>query len=208
LKYFINYSPENFTVVVRSEKEKRYFHQKSNRNIQFVIWSICEPPPLALQNNDSIVIVTDLYPIDESIQWWLAKLSRPFIAVVHKDLDNRVPSYLGEINLYTGANYSVQIVQNKLKNKNNMKVEHYYEERNQFYSKEIGLEEVRENEKEDVLDFGVSFSTTLTAEEERVRKIVNETELPYLKRRTKDNVEHKIEIDSEDEDDPDDDLDI
>ena len=67
-------------VVVRSEKEKRYFHQKSNRNIQFVIWSICEPPPLALQNNDSIVIVTDLYPIDESIQWWLAKLSRPFIA--------------------------------------------------------------------------------------------------------------------------------
>ena len=74
--------------------------------------------------------------------------------------------------------------------------------------KEIGMEEVRENEKEDVLDFGVSFSTTLTAEEERVRKIVNETELPYLKRRTKDNVEHKIEIDSEDEDDPDDDLDI
>ena len=155
-------------------------------------------------------------------------------------MDNRVPSYLGEINLYTGANYSVQIVQNKLKNKNNMKVEHYYEERNQLYSKgiiwyfwkncdilvtrwpsecqstqqcikspkEIGLEEVRENEKEDVLDFGVSFSTTLTAEEERVRKIVNETELPYLKRRTKDNVEHKIEIDSEDEDDPDDDLDI
>ena len=57
--------------------------------------------------------------------------------VVHKDLDNRVPSYLGEINLYTGANYSVQIVQNKLKNKNNMKVEHYYEERNQLYSKGI-----------------------------------------------------------------------
>ena len=57
--------------------------------------------------------------------------------VVHKDLDNKVPSYLGEINLYTGANYSVQIVQNKLKNKNNMKVEHYYEERNQFYSKGI-----------------------------------------------------------------------
>ena len=48
-----------------------------------------------------------------------------------------MPSYLGEINLYTGANYSVQIVQNKLKNKNNMKVEHYYEERNQFYSKGI-----------------------------------------------------------------------
>ena len=57
--------------------------------------------------------------------------------MVHKDLDNKVPSYLGEINLYTGANYSVQIVQNKLKNKNNMKVEHYYEERNQFYSKGI-----------------------------------------------------------------------
>ena len=57
--------------------------------------------------------------------------------MVHKDLDNKVPSYLGEINLYTGANYSVQIVQNKLKNKNNMKVEHYYEEKNQFYSKGI-----------------------------------------------------------------------
>ena len=69
-----------YKVVVRSEKEKRYFHQKSIRNVEFVIWSISEPPPLALQNNDSIVIVTDLYPIDESIQWWLAKLSRPFIA--------------------------------------------------------------------------------------------------------------------------------
>jgi len=66
--------------VVRSEKEKRYFHQKSIRNVEFVIWSISEPPPSTLQNNESIVIVTDLYPIDESIQWWLAKLSRPFIA--------------------------------------------------------------------------------------------------------------------------------
>ena len=90
-------------MIVRSEKEKRYFQQKSIRNVEFVIWSISEPPPLALQNNDSIVIVTDLYPIDESIQWWLAKLSRPFIAGIISIMPARLfilKKFIPKLNLF------------------------------------------------------------------------------------------------------------
>lgn len=68
---------------------------------------------------------------------------------------------------------------------------------------EIKLEDVLEDEEEvnHSKDLGLSFNLSISNDERKERAAVV---LPYLERRT----ESKIEIDSEDSDDPDDDLDI
>ena len=126
---------------------------------------------------------------------------------------------LATVNIFLKGVSKVHIISSKMKAKSNSNFESFHLQNGKFISKgwslprmnthrkkcvlEIKLEDVLEDEEEvnHSKDLGLSFNLSISNDERKERAAVV---LPYLERRT----ESKIEIDSEDSDDPDDDLDI
>ena len=66
-------------VIVRSTKEERFFSRNLKKGNDFIKWEIGSTPPPIDSNFSGFVIVTNLYPLTEQVQWWLGKLTVPFI---------------------------------------------------------------------------------------------------------------------------------
>jgi len=108
--------------------------KNSKKGSEFIKWEIGSVPPRIDSNFSGFIIITNLYPLTEEIQWWLGKLALPFIAVVHEDILSNMVSYLADVSIFIRSNSQVQIIQNKRKSKSNMKYEHYFMQNGRFKS--------------------------------------------------------------------------
>ena len=73
----INNSPEQLIVIVRNKKERSLYPDHA----KVVIWPIGEKPP-NLENvggDFTAMVVTNVFPLNEQIQWWLEKSKYPFV---------------------------------------------------------------------------------------------------------------------------------
>ena len=54
--------------------------KNSKKGSEFIKWEIGSVPPRIDSSFSGFIIITNLYPLTEEIQWWLGKLALPFIA--------------------------------------------------------------------------------------------------------------------------------
>lgn len=78
LAHFVNYaSSDNIEVIYRSDRELRFLKGQITRNVTYTKWCYGGLPPntpLA-----GLRIVTNLWPGDEQVEWWLTKFKDQFI---------------------------------------------------------------------------------------------------------------------------------
>ena len=62
-------------IIVRNRKEKTLYPHHAN----VIVWPIGEVPPNLESYEFSALIVTNVYPMNEQIQWWLEKSKYPYV---------------------------------------------------------------------------------------------------------------------------------
>jgi len=199
----LNDAASEIEVIVRNSRQKKFFKKNLKRPVSFLTWDAeqLEPPKVGA----GWVYICDLDSLSENVLWWLSRLSDRFVAVVHSDLLEAKWSDLAPTQIVMLKTNVAQVITSKLRAKKNYSIEAFHvSENGLFVSKEVKDKEAFSGEADESVghdQLGLSFNLSLTMDEIKQRAQVT---LPHHVRRKEGN----IEIDSEDSDDPDDDLDI
>merc|ERR1712136_418470 len=117
LSHFINFSQHsNLSVIYRNAQELRFLKRKNRKNVKFIQWKSTENPPDIDEN--VTIFITNIWPGNDDVCWWLNRISQNFVAVIHDDISTSQISSMAPVNLYLKKSGRVQIISSKMKGKN------------------------------------------------------------------------------------------